>query len=297
MEDNNIPSSVFRRPLPFDLSDSQTKSARWEKWIRCFERYLRLTCGNYSDEMARDLFLNLVGDDVEDLLVTFPPESIATYKGLIKCLTDSFVPQRNVDNERYTFNMACQRADESLDDFATRLRKLVLYCEFDKFNNEEAIKLGIIEGCHSTRFRTKILKETYTLDKILAIARSEGRTTSHAINLENGRTRTMQQVHSKAGGSTRHDMQTLPLTKSGKACYRCGLAYPHVGACPAMGQKCQKCNRDNHHASVCRDGHIKSDRRWSTRPRKNSSHRARPMEACNLSPFADSEYTSVRETN
>ncbi|KAJ1176196.1 hypothetical protein NDU88_001479 [Pleurodeles waltl] len=134
-----IPSAISRRPLPFDLSDPQKKGARWEKWIRRFELYLSAACKSHMDEQARGLFLNLVGYDVEDLLVTFPLKAITKYKGLIKCLTDSFDLQQNVDFERYTFSTACQRTDESLNDFAIRLRKLVTYCEFDKFDNEAAI--------------------------------------------------------------------------------------------------------------------------------------------------------------
>ncbi|KAJ1123874.1 hypothetical protein NDU88_002341 [Pleurodeles waltl] len=141
---------------------------------------------NYIDKQEGALLLNFVGDDVEDFLMTFSPESIATYKGFIKYLTDSCDPQRNVDYEQYMFNIAGQRAEETLDDFAIRLWNPKTYCEFDKFSNEEAIRLRIIEGCYSTGFRTKILKETYTLEKILSIARTDARVTSDTINMENG---------------------------------------------------------------------------------------------------------------
>ncbi|KAJ1185136.1 hypothetical protein NDU88_001931 [Pleurodeles waltl] len=146
--EEGIASSIFQLPLPFDLSDPQTRGARWEKCITGFEHDLRATCKNHKDENVKDLFLNLVGDDVEDLLVMFPPESIMTYKGLVNFFTDCFDLQRNVDYERYTFNTACQRADEFLHDFAIRLRKLVTFFECDKFNNNEAIWLRITKGCY-----------------------------------------------------------------------------------------------------------------------------------------------------
>ncbi|KAJ1118752.1 hypothetical protein NDU88_006939 [Pleurodeles waltl] len=97
--EGTISSAIFRRSLTFDPSDSQTKGTRWEKWIRRFERYLLATCKGHTDKQVKDLFLNLVGNNIEDLLVMFPPESITTDKGLIKCLTDSFDPQQNVDFE------------------------------------------------------------------------------------------------------------------------------------------------------------------------------------------------------
>ncbi|KAJ1102932.1 hypothetical protein NDU88_000371 [Pleurodeles waltl] len=216
MEVNNggaLPSTIFQCLLPLDLTDSQTNGARWEKRIRRFERYLSATCKGHTDEQARDLFLNLVGDDVEDLFVTFPLESIATYKGLIKCLTDKFDPQRIVDFERYTFTTACQQAHESLDDFATQLCKLVAFCEFDTFDNEAAIRLRTIEGCHSTAFCTKVLKETSTLDKILTMARSEARATSHAIQMHTGRVRTMEQARSSHGRRPKQTRQAITATE------------------------------------------------------------------------------------
>ncbi|KAJ1167100.1 hypothetical protein NDU88_007493 [Pleurodeles waltl] len=91
------------------------------------------------------------------------------------------------------------------------LRKLVTYCEFDKFDNEAAIRLHIIEGCHSTAFRTKMLKKTYTLDKILTMACSEARATAHAIQMGTGRPRTMEQAHRMAGEQTKKNRPSLPL--------------------------------------------------------------------------------------
>ncbi|KAJ1203734.1 hypothetical protein NDU88_007515 [Pleurodeles waltl] len=173
--EGTISCSIFRRPLQFDLTVFQTRGTRWEKWIRRFERYVSATCKGHTDKQVRDLFLNLVWNDVEYLLVIFPPEFITTYKGLIKCLTDKFDPQRNMDFEHYTFTTAYQQADDSLDDFAAWLSKLVTYCEFKTFDSEAAVRLCILEGCHSTAFHTKLLKEMYTLDKILTMARSEAR--------------------------------------------------------------------------------------------------------------------------
>ncbi|KAJ1163018.1 hypothetical protein NDU88_003481 [Pleurodeles waltl] len=241
-----------------------------------------------------DLFLNLFGDDIEDLHITFPPESITTYKGLIKCLTDSFDPQWIVDFKCYTFNAACQRADESLDNVASRLCKLVTYCEFDKFDN----KTAIIEGCHSTGFRMKILKETYTLDKILTMARLEARTPLHAIQMKTWRVLMMEKAKCMAGSCNRQDKTPMsPKEKHGRTCYHCGLEYLHVGACPAMGHKCRKCKCYNHFASICRGGYIKAERGHPARSRVALSQHAQHVEAHNCSSSTDSDAASTGNTN
>ncbi|KAJ1128705.1 hypothetical protein NDU88_007080 [Pleurodeles waltl] len=95
--------------------------------------------------------------------------------------------------------------DESLNYFVTRLHKLVTHCEFNKFDNEAATRQRIIKGCHSAGFRMKILKETYTLDNLLTMARSEARDTSHAILMETRRVWMVEQVHRMARNSSRHD--------------------------------------------------------------------------------------------
>ncbi|KAJ1159661.1 hypothetical protein NDU88_000166 [Pleurodeles waltl] len=102
----------------------------------------------------------------------------------------------------YIVEHSLQRADKYLNDCATRLHKLVTYCESDKFDNEDAICLRIIEECHSSGFCMKILKEIYTLDKILTMARSEVRATSHAIRMETRRVRMMEQAHRMAVATT-----------------------------------------------------------------------------------------------
>ncbi|KAJ1159745.1 hypothetical protein NDU88_000250 [Pleurodeles waltl] len=84
------------------------------------------------------------------------------------------------------------------------------HCEFDKFYKEAAI----IEGCHSTGFCMKILKETYMLDKILTIARSEARATLHAIKMENERVCTIKQAHLMTAATTDMTNHCYPRGKS-----------------------------------------------------------------------------------
>ncbi|KAJ1108497.1 hypothetical protein NDU88_005873 [Pleurodeles waltl] len=170
--------------------------------------------------------------------------------------------------------------------------------EFDKSDNEAAIRLRIMKGCQSTWFRTKILKESYTLDKILTMARLEARATSHAIQMETGRVRTMGQTPRMAGSYNRQDKTPLPLKEKHRwTCYLCGLEYPHVGACPAMGLKCQKCNSDNHFASVYMGGHLKAGRGRPARPCVAMSRHAPQVEARNRSSSTDSDAASRRDTN
>ncbi|KAJ1164290.1 hypothetical protein NDU88_004735 [Pleurodeles waltl] len=112
--------------------------------------------------------------------------------------------------------------------------------------------------------------------------------------METEKVRTIEQAHRVARSSKRHDKTPLSLKeKPGCACYRCGLEYLHVSAFPAIGHKCQKCNRDNHFACVCMGGHIKVERGRHARPCVATSRHAQHVKAYNCSSSTDSDVVST----
>jgi len=66
--------------------------------------------------------------------------------------------KKNTPFERSTFNRAKQQAEESIEQFTTRLRKLSLYCEY-RNTVDEHIRDKIIDGCSSQKLRYKLLTE------------------------------------------------------------------------------------------------------------------------------------------
>ena len=52
----------------------------------------------------------------------------------------------------------------------------------------------------------------------------------------------------------------------GRSCKYCGKSHSR-GNCPAYGKKCQKCGKDNHFKSVCKNGNANSDQNHSSRSR------------------------------
>ena len=64
-------------------------------------------------------------------------------------LDEYFAPKKNIDYEIFQFRQAVQLKDETVDQFATRLRKLATYCEFTELDRE--LKSAIIPNCHSKR--------------------------------------------------------------------------------------------------------------------------------------------------
>ena len=61
-----------------------------------------------------------------------------------------------------------------------------------------------------------------------------------------------------------------------QTCRNCGRNYPHDGHCPATGKICNKCEKRNHFANVCRSRAKKPARKHMSREPKPST--VRPLQ-------------------
>ena len=76
---------------------------------------------------------------------------------------------KNTEYEVYRFRQAKQSPEETIESFHTRLRQLALNCKFADTSKE--VKAQIIQGCHSTRLRRKVLRDDTYLTGLLSAAR------------------------------------------------------------------------------------------------------------------------------
>lgn len=211
---------------------------------------------------------NMVGKDVGQIIKELPPAGSASYAAVREALNRKFLPKRNTDYERYTFNLASQEKDEAMGDFITRLKRLARYCEFDNFTTEDAIRLRIKEGCQCESLRRRLLKKHHSVDDIEELTRINDQAQEHAKKMEAGKTEKREQAFrlcsqtepqyqsnfKKSLKNTSHDRSGSKNSNSRKQplqCYRCGQDYPHNGPCPAIGKQCHRCGKDNHFETVC----------------------------------------------
>lgn len=105
-------------------SDPTNTGARWTSWIERFETYL-IAADIKEDERKRALLLYQAGPEVYEIFKTLPDKGESKdYKKAKDALTKHFEPARNSIYEIYNFRQAKQRADETIDEFHTRLRTL-----------------------------------------------------------------------------------------------------------------------------------------------------------------------------
>ena len=156
-------------PLPpFDAyTDPSSVGQRWKSWRRRFQTYLA-AIDVTSPAQQRALLLYQVGQDTQDIFDTIPNNGEDDdYETALAKLDEYFLPKKNIDFEIFQFRKATQNRGETIDQFATRLRKLAANCEFRNVDTE--IKSMIIQHCLSTRLRRYALREdTLTLDALHA---------------------------------------------------------------------------------------------------------------------------------
>ena len=211
-----------------------------------FETYL--VAVNVKDNaQKRALLLYQAGEATQVIFDTLPETGEDDdYKTAIEKLDEYFSPKKNVDYEIFQFRQAKQNSDETTDQFATRLRKLASHCEFHDVDHE--IKSAVIQNCRSKHLRRYALRQDkLTLKDLLSKARA----------LENSEQQAKGIEERLASTNIRDDEFEANLVNrprpSGQQCRNCGLSWPHRDSpCPAKGQTCRKCNKQNHYARVCR---------------------------------------------
>ena len=229
-------------PLPlFDpLSDQTSLSQRWKSWTKRFETYLVAT-NITDDKQKRAMLLYQAGSATQDIFETLT-DTGTDYATAKKKLDDYFSPKKNVDYEIFQFRQTTQLPGETVEQFATRLRRLAASCEFNNVDNE--IKSAIIQHCYSKRLRRYALREdALTLTDLLTKARSlemselqatgmeekllPGKQSQDGINLVKRDTRRYKKQGSQSRGSQPRGSQSQRGSQAPTTCRKCGHGWPH----------------------------------------------------------------------
>ncbi|XP_068235651.1 uncharacterized protein [Palaemon carinicauda] len=233
-----------------------------------------------KDAQKKALLLHTAGRGVPEVFKTLQPTD-DTSEAAIKALTTNFALQVNKYLERYQFAaQVCQKENESLDAFVTRLMNLGVSCEFLELEN--VIIDQVIAHCTSQELRKKLLQDKdLTLEKVLIIGKAletsnrqsniiDSSTSNRMENTkistigykwknnENQRRNMPKPSHRKVPNTNGHKYQNQAYTQKQQEkpkCYRCGktdhLAYK-AQKFPATGQTCQNCRKMGPFATVCR---------------------------------------------
>eukprot|EP00057_Strongylocentrotus_purpuratus_P002379 XP_003724411.1 PREDICTED: uncharacterized protein LOC100889241 [Strongylocentrotus purpuratus] len=139
--------------------------------------------------------------------------------------------------------MRQQVGGETLEQYVTELKLLAANCNFNDLRDSlirDRIIFGIQDG-----LRTRLLRESeLMLDKCLQICRAEVLSKEWMTAFDKGQS---QDVHA---------VQKLKPNMSGKTVQQCKYRGKSQVAdknkCPAYGRTCNKCQKENHFANVCK---------------------------------------------
>ena len=107
---------------------------RWKKWCARLENLLVGLDIKY-DKRKCALLLHYSGEQVNDIFDTLPNTG-NDYATALDKLTNYFAQKNCTEFEIYKFRQATQEANEPIDTFNTRLRKLGENFEFDIIDKE-----------------------------------------------------------------------------------------------------------------------------------------------------------------
>ena len=148
--------------------------------------------------------------------------------------------------ERYEFNNRSQEANESLDAYTTALRTLAETCEFGSLK-DDLIRDRLVCCIRDNGQRKKLLQEPkLTLEKCLDSCRA-----AEATKLQ------VQDMSSQSKESSEVNVLKSVRPKSSPSmvddCKFCGKSHERnrETECPAFGQICKKCKKENHVAIKC----------------------------------------------
>ena len=159
--------------------------------------------------------------------------------------SDHIEPKVNSWLARYTLQQFRQSPEESVDTFISRCRTQAAKCKFKDADetNSRLIELLIV-GTKHPEVQAKILEKgdgVTSLDAVMEIARTYEATKGHVAQLQaRADVHIVRKSEPKPGNA-------------GSKCSRCGTQHAkNKSACPAIGQKCNKCGFTGHWAAMCK---------------------------------------------
>ncbi|XP_068991803.1 uncharacterized protein [Neodiprion pinetum] len=164
--DSNMSNNQARLEFCLDTSD-------WEIFVERLD--IRISTKKVKEEDKAGELLSRLDDDAYKLIKSLcAPEKAAnkSYADLVEMMTNHLTPKPSELMERCTFNQAKQNINESVAEFAARLKKLALNCEFSDL--QTSLRDQFVVGMRDDTTRVELFKTSkLTFDAALkeAIAR------------------------------------------------------------------------------------------------------------------------------
>ena len=198
--------------------------------------------------------------DVEDLHDTLEspvkPEEVQNddwteYAKSKAKLTGYFVPKQCNDFAIYELMKTLPETNESITEYATRLKKAGDKCDFANWTPQKMIKCILISNMADQDLRVKFLEKEHTLEEILDIARKKEDASARNKVMKENKGTGEDMIRKVKYKNTKLDKKQANSSSNGKPCMKCGYDKHYETDCPAKGKTCNFCKKEGHFSSVC----------------------------------------------
>ena len=292
------------RALPFLPNEDQLSTGKaWEEWLDDIERefrYFRIS----SPTDRKDAMVIYGGKEIARLEKSLsdpddPNGRMNEYEKLRKKLNDYFSPRQNKHYSRYMFLKLRPLAGEATIAYAARLRERAYDCDFgDTF--DDRILEHLIQTIENKHLIQKCIAKCWNLAQFLSEAgqiedislqvhdMKDARDDRYVARVDNSR---KQKHYRNHRSSDEDDVEMI--------CRHCGYDRKHrtIEDCPAYGQKCHRCQKLNHFASVCKSQRSKDEKSKQKNQKKRirnicESNRIQKMFDTDTSDSSDDDFIS-----
>ena len=255
----------------FDVEQTENRinlDKKWNQWLENFEVCIEFE--GVADEKKKAALLALGGQKLRTLAATLDVKPTTDFENAKKALNDYFRAKKNTSAERYKFFCMKQSStEETTDRWVTRLREKVTDCEFEKFDNNEAIKMVLMLHTTLPQLQRSILGKDLTLEQTLESARSIELTNRELGALNIGNISPAARGRSAETGNELFEANQSQMRREGyqqgqqqqggkptgrqyvQVCRYCGERADNHKVCRAKLASCRICKRKGHYARMC----------------------------------------------
>ena len=301
---NMANTGISLRIEPFNTdSDRANLSEKWKSWLEIFEDELYLQ--RVTDDIDKIICLKRYAGKEIRLIIKYLPNTENngkdSYEEVKKKLNHHFIPKQNKQHARFIFNKMRQEHEESISQYAMRLREQAETCDFEN-NREERILEHLIQTIDDNELITRAIQKQWNLNTFLeeASQRNDLKREVKEITKTHLKTIDNENWTDRVNAIGRKQPTGWTGKKKQINCRYCGglHKFDKRQNCPAYGQVCYSCGKMNHYGGCCihrQQGGVNQNERQLNRRQDNTPRNIRRVEREADTSSEDEEF--IRKMN
>ncbi|MCG8045737.1 MAG: reverse transcriptase domain-containing protein, partial [Candidatus Thiodiazotropha endolucinida] len=251
----------FSPPETFDFSHP----TQWTDWKERFSRFrLASKLNKEEGEVQVSSLIYTMGKEAENVFKSFEldAEDSKNYATVLEKFDLHFIPKRNYIHERAKFHQRQQNSGETVESFIRSLYELAENCDFGNKKNEQIrdrIVIGILDKELSEKLQLKSdldLETAVSMSRQAELVKGQVRDQSdkHLEEIKGARPKYFHHKHQQQQQQKQSKLQYKQRNPNPQIpqCSRCNRRHGDKAKCPAMGQKCRRCDKMNHFQVCCK---------------------------------------------